>query len=209
MLKILGRAVPISKAIAFVVVILIGIVSIFLTNNILHNSYNIQEESEHIAIIDNIHSDTYRLVLAIHHFLIEPDVMYSDEAIRLIRDIRKAVEKYRAEELTETYEEKNIEIDLLDVILTDIAGLEAAADLFENFSKTGKYDKDILMGLEDFAYELEETAEKINHVHFGKIKDWSDESLLIAWVILFLYIAFIIFGGFPFIWDMGFFHKKD
>ena len=87
MLKKLGRNITIINVIAFAIIILVGGVSIFLTKNILHNAYMIEEESEHIAIINNIHTNAYRLILAIHHFLIEADEVYSTEAVTYISGI--------------------------------------------------------------------------------------------------------------------------
>ncbi|MBI4843113.1 MAG: hypothetical protein HY809_02160 [Nitrospirae bacterium] len=209
MLKISGRAVPVSKAIAGFVLILIGIVSIMLTRNILHNTYKIENETEHIVFIDNIHSDTYRLILAMHHFLISPEEKYSKEATELIRNIKAKIRKYRENEKSENYEKKNVEVDLLDIIIDDMDKLEEISNFFNEYSKTGRYDKEILMRLEDFAYELEDSTTKINNVHVAKIKEWSEESLKITWAILFLYVVFIIFGGFPFIWDTNLFSGRD
>ena len=208
MLKILGKAVPVSKVIALVVVVLIGIVSIVLVKNILNNTYKVTEETEHIEIIEKIHKDSTLLIRSMHHFIIEPDKMSSSEAITLISSLKRDVNSYRAMEVAEIYKEDLLgQIDLIDSMLFDLNGLEWVTELFNKFEQTGKYDKELLIGLEEFAYELEASLEKVNQIHFKKIKEWTEKSLVIAWFIIFLYIAFIIFGGFPFIWDMGFFHK--
>ena len=107
MLKKLGKSITIANALAFTIVILVGGISIFLTKDILHNAYKIEELSRDIITIDDIHADAYRLVLSMHHFLIEPDELYSDEFIRTIAVLMNDVEAYKAEEVKEMSEDKN------------------------------------------------------------------------------------------------------
>lgn len=195
MLRKIGRNITIFNAIAFTAVILFGGASIMLTQSILHNAYKVEEESEHISLIDGIHTDAYRLVLAMHHFLIDADEVYSQEATSLISKIKTAVEGYKAVEEAELYEEKNLEVELLDAMLEDIRELNGLNRFFENYSKTGDFDKDELMGLETVAYDLEAITSKINKIHFGKITDWQDESLSNMWIIMIIYAVFISVGG--------------
>jgi signal transduction histidine kinase len=195
MIKQLGKTITVLNAMAFTAVILIGGVSIYFTREILHNAHEIQEESKHIAIIDKIHTDTYRLVLAMHHFLIDFDDIYSIEAVTLVSKIKTSVEQYKAREISEQYKEKNLEIAQLEIIQQNIKDLEGVTALFEEYFKTGKFDKDELIGMEQFAYELEEAAKKINQIHFKKISEWINDSLNDMWVIFILYLTFILLGG--------------
>ncbi len=195
MLKKLGRNITVFNAIAFTVVILVGGASIFLTQRILHNAYKIEEESEHISIIHGIHTDAYRLILAMHHFLIDANEIYSREAVSLISKIKTDTENYKAVEEAELYKERNLEIRLLDVILEDIRQLSDLTKFFEGYSKTGDLDRDELMGLETFAYELETSASKINDIHFDKIREWQTESLSNMKIIAIYYAVFLLIGG--------------
>lgn len=195
MLKKLGRSITIANAVAFTVVILVGGVSIFLTKDILHNAYKIENLSRDIITIDDIHGDAYRLVLSMHHFLIEPDELYSDESIRTIAALMNDVEEYKAGEMEEMNEEGNLEIRYLDTMLEDVRGLSIIKDIFEEFTKTGKFDRDKLIDLEEFAYELEDMADKINKIHREKISILVNESLSNMWIILFIYLVFITVGG--------------
>ena len=173
MIKKLGKAITILNVIAFTVVILIGGISIYFTRAILHNTHEIQEESKHIAIINKIHANAYRLVLAIHHFLIDSDDKYSIEVVSLISQIKTSVTKYKAMEISEKYIEKNLEIEQLNIILQNVKSLEDVTSFFKAYSETGKFDKDELIGMEQFAYELEESSIKINQIHFKKMSDWT------------------------------------
>jgi len=195
MLKKLGRTITIFNAIAFTVVILVGGVSMVFAKNILHNAYKTEEESAHISIIHNIHTDAYRLVLAMHHFLIDADEVYSQEAVSLISKIKRETEHYKAVEAAELYEERNQEIELLNTILEDIRQLGALTQFFEDYSKTGDLDRDELTGLETFAYDLEAAALKINEIHFDKIRSWQTESLSSMWIIAVYYAVFLLIGG--------------
>jgi signal transduction histidine kinase len=195
MLKKLGRSITIANAIAFVVVVLVGGVSIFLTSNILHSAYKIEELSKDIIEIDDIHSEAYRLVLSIHHFIIDPDKLYSDESLEAISALKETVESYKAEEVNESRGDENYEIKYLDIMLGDIKDLGTVQQYFEEFSRTGTFDRDKLLGLEEFAYALENTADKINKIHTDKIKVSINESLTNMWIILFIYLVFIAIGG--------------
>lgn len=195
MLKKLGRNITVFNAIAFTVVILVGWISMVFAKNILHNAYKIEEESEHISIIHNIHTDAYRLVLAMHHFLIDADEVYSQEAVSLISKIKTATENYKAIESAELYQERNLEIQLLNDILEDIRQLDGLIQFFKDYSKTGDLDRDELKGMETFAYDIEAASLKINDIHFDKIREWQSESLSSMWIIAVYYAGFLFIGG--------------
>ena len=195
MLKKLGKSITIANAIAFVVVVLIGGVSIYLTKNILRSAYKIEELSNDIIRIDNIHSEAYRLVLSIHHFLIDPDELYSGESLEAISTLKEKVEDYKKDEEEESLDNENIEIEYLDIMLANIKELGIVQQYFEEFVRTGYFDRDKLIALEEFAYELENTADKINTIHSDKIRVSINESLTNMWIILFIYLVFLTIGG--------------
>jgi signal transduction histidine kinase len=195
MLKKLGKSITIANAIAFAVVVLVGGVSIFLTSKILHSAYKIEELSKDIIGIDDIHSEAYRLVLSLHHFLIDPDELYSDESIEAISTLKETLENYRTEEVEQSLGDENFEIKYIDIMLGNIKDLGIVQQYFEEFSRTGTFDRDKIIELEDFAYELEDTADKINKIHSDKIKVSINESLINMWIILFIYLVFIAIGG--------------
>jgi signal transduction histidine kinase len=195
MLKKLGKTITVANGLAFAVVILVGGISIFFTQNILHNAYKVEGLSRDIVNVDSMHADAYRLVLAMHHFLIEPDELFSGEVKSSIANLKGKVEAYKEHELKELDPKKNREIELLDIILKDIREMRGIEILMEDFSRTGTFDRDKLIELEDFAYEIEEITSKINLVHFDRIANAIDESLTNMWLILFIYLFFVILGG--------------
>ncbi len=195
MIKKLGRNITIINTIALFGVVLVGGVSLFLAQNILHNAYKVEGISKDIVTVDSIHTDAYRLVLSIHHFLIDPDEVYSKEAIELISKIKKKVEDYKSAELKELHNKgKNLEIELLDVILKDIRELKDVTQFFEEFLRTKTFEKERLEGLEEIVYELENATRKINEVHLDNIAQWQRESLLTMWIIIIFYVAFLTIG---------------
>src|SRR4030067_2702635 len=194
MIKKLGRNITIINTIALFGVVLVGGVSLFLAQNILHNAYKVEGISKDIVTVDSIHTDAYRLVLSIHHFLIDQDEVYSKEAIELISKIKKKVEDYKSAELKELHKGKNLEIELLDVILKDIRELKDVTQFFEEFLRTKTFEKERLEGLEEIVYELENATRKINEVHLDKIAQWKRRSLLNMWIIIIFYVAFLIIG---------------
>ncbi len=195
MLKKLGKSITVVNALAFAVVILVGGVSIYLTKDILHNAYKIEDLSRDILKVNNIHSDAYRLIISIHHFLIEQDTDHSIDAIKLINDISAKVNQYKEDELHELVKGENRELELLDIIIEDTKGLSAVTELMEEYAKTGQYDRNELIGLEEYVYELEETIKEINKIHLDKIQLWVYDSMQNMWKILFIYLVFILMGG--------------
>jgi uncharacterized protein involved in exopolysaccharide biosynthesis len=139
MLRKLGKGITIINVAAFTVVILVGGISIYLTKDILHNTYKIEEISEDILTIDSIHSDTYQLIQNIHHFLLEEDDLSSQAALELISKLRMKIENYRAHELKEETGSEKPEIEQLDTMLGDINKLE---------------NDDKLVELEEYSYEI-------------------------------------------------------
>lgn len=195
MLKKIGRTITIVNAMAFVVVILVGGISIFFTKDILHSAYKIQELSEDIIVTNSIHSDIYRLVLNIHHLLLMEDDITSLEVIPLLENIKKKVEDYRDHELKEELSGTNMELRHLDEMLVNIEKLFVIKEIGLIFSETGQFEKDRLFDLEEYAYNIEEIAEDINKIHINKISRLTDKSLENMWIIFFIYLAFIALGG--------------
>jgi methyl-accepting chemotaxis protein len=195
MLKKLGRSITVVNAIAFTVVILVGGVSIYLTQDILHNAYKVEELSKDIVKVDSMHADAYRLILSMHHLLIELDDLYSREAMHIISELKKKVEEYKGHEIKALSGGKNAEIELLDRVLDDVKGLEVINEFMKDYMKTGRFDRDSLIGLEEYAYGIEENTGRINKVHQAMISKLIEESLINMWVILFIYLVFITLGG--------------
>jgi signal transduction histidine kinase len=195
MIKKLGRGITIANAIAFFTVISVGGISIYFAQNILHNGYKMQRESKNIAFVNELYSHSYRLIVAMHHFLIDPDTLYSKEAVEEMSKIEEKTAQYMALEEKDLSPEKDNEMKLLHIILKDISGLRGIFTVFEQFSATGYLDKDRLIELEEYAYHIESTVKDINVIHFNKIARWHNESLSNMWKILIFYIIFFSLGS--------------
>ncbi|RJR14499.1 MAG: HAMP domain-containing protein, partial [Nitrospiraceae bacterium] len=170
-------------------------VSIYLTKDILHNAYKVEELSKDIVEVDSMHSDAFRLILSMHHLLIEQDSLYSREAVDVISELKKKVEEYKKHELKTLSAGKNDEIEHLDRVLEEVKGLEIINDFMKEYMKTGHFDRDALIGLEEYAYGIEQSTDKINKVHLSRINDLIEESLTNMWIIFFIYLVFITIGG--------------
>ncbi len=195
MLRKLGKSITILNAIAFSIVIFVGGVSIYLTQDILHNAYKIEDISKDIILVNEFHSDSYRLIITIHHFLIEQDEEYAHDAIKLIHGLKEKVSRYRESEEDEYIRGVNPEMELLNAMLRDIEGLKDVSSLLDNYISTGMFERDELIDLETFAYGLEESIKSMDQIHLFKIQSWTSESLNNMWVILFIYMVFIFIGG--------------
>ncbi len=138
MLRKLGKNITLLNSFAFLMVIIVGGGSIFLAKDILQNVYKSKEMSEHILAVDVIHADSFQFLLAIHHFLIDPDEIYAAKAVRLLAKMEKEISHYKEHEEKEVYKDgKSREIDLLNKISEDIQGQKEIFEYFEEYSKTG------------------------------------------------------------------------
>ncbi|RJQ46469.1 MAG: HAMP domain-containing protein [Nitrospiraceae bacterium] len=195
MLRKLGKSITIVNAIAFIVVILVGGISIFLSQKILHNTHKIEKISMDIVTVDSIHSEAYRLVLSMHHFLLEEDKVFSKESMDLISGVTEKVERYLSYEKEELSSAHNPEVGLLYDLLRDVRGLKAVNEIMSEFTRTGKYNRNALVELEQYAYGIEANTARINKIHLEKINNATNESLVIMRSILFIYLIFIVIGG--------------
>jgi nitrogen fixation/metabolism regulation signal transduction histidine kinase len=195
MLKKLGKNITLINTVAFIMVIIVGGGSIFLAQDILHNVKNSKEMSEHIMAVDVIHADSFQFLLAIHHFLIDPDEVYAEKAVRLLKKLDQEVLQYREAEEDDEHKGPDAELELLDKIYKDIQDQKQILELFKEYAHKGTFDKDTFMSLEEFAYAIEDNISLMNRIHFAKIKKWEEESLSKMWRILFLYLVFVALGG--------------
>jgi len=195
MLKKLSKNITIINVIIFVVVILVGGVSIVFSSKILHNSYKIQKMSEHIILVDGIHATSFQFLLDIHHFLIDPNEIFAQSARDNLNKIEKELDNYIKEETAELYGDKyNKNMAILISLKKDIQHQKGIFYFFDEFSKKGTFDKNKFIGMEDFGNEIEEKVGEINRVHFNKIVGYQKDSLTYMWIIMILYIVFITFG---------------
>lgn len=191
----LRKNISIIYAIVFLALLAIGGFSVYLSNTILYKLHEIEEESRHVVIVKQMYKDVFRLVLAMHHFLIHPEQAYVGEMSSQLSKIETRVRDYIEIEKKEFYEERNIEIDYLQIILSDIDGLKAyLAAVDKEFSRSAGFDQAQFEASERFAYNIEIYVAKINEVHFKKIAEWEEQALSYMRVIIVLF-ATIFFGG--------------
>jgi len=196
MLKKIGKGITIVNASAFAAVILFGGISMFFTYDILQNAQEIQELNEDVIMIDSIHSDIYKLVLDMHHLLLEEDEFTSNDVIELLDSIKNNVLSYISHEHKEKLSGTNRELVILDEMMINIEKLYSVKTIIDKFSASGKFDKDELFLLEEYAYNIEELAGDINVIHVNKMNRWVDASMKKMWMIFYIYILFISLGGF-------------
>ncbi len=194
MLKKIGKSITIVNAIAFTIVFLVGGISIYLTKEILHNAYKIEDLSKDIIEVDSIHSDAYRLVLSMHHFLLREDETFV-HITSVLSELKGKIERYLESESDEYIKGENSEIALLKTVFEHVDKLTVVNDLIDEFNRTGKLDKDKLLSMEEHAYSIEVITADINKIHIEKINWWTNESLSNMWAILFMYLFFFLIGG--------------
>ena len=191
----LDKNISIIYSVVFLVLITFGGISVYLSSTILHKLHEIEEESRHVVIVKQMYKDVFRLVLAMHHFLIHPEKAYVGEMSSHLSEIETRVKEYIVIEKAETYQERNIEIDYLNIILSDIDKLkDFLPGVDAVFSRTGDFDRAHFEASEQFAYNIEIYVAKINEIHFKKIAEWEDQALSHMQAISYLFITFLFSG---------------
>ncbi len=195
MFKKLGKIITILNIGGFILVMLVGGTSIFLSQKILDNGYKIEHIGLEINEIDNIRTDSLRLLHHIHTFFITQEPVYSNHANKTVADIRRQISEYAAHEHDSHRIKSRKEKRLFNIILNNVEGLGIVSRILEEFSFAGVLDRAKLRQLENLTYEVEATAIMINKMHLAQIAEWEKNSMTTMWEILVLYIIFISGGG--------------
>lgn len=193
MVKKLGRNITVLNSIAILFIVLIGGVSIYLAADILHKEYEIKEMSDHIKIINGIHTNSFRLLLLIHEFKLDADKQYIDEADKLLGIIEKDLNGYISSEEEETYKDKTM--DNLYELRNDFNYLKNVFRVFGHYLLSGNLDKEKLSEYEEIGHKIDANAVAINRIHYDNISQWQKESLSSMWIIIYIYLFFILAGG--------------
>lgn len=192
MYRKIGTNVTIINLIAIAFIIMVGGVSVFLSSGILHNEYKIKEMSEHINIVNSIHTDSLRFMLFVHEFHAGPEKASVNKLKHLLYKVEKNLNDYIVIEEAEAYKGKTI--DSLYALRDDFRHLKRIFSVFDEYLAKGSFDKSELLRYEEFGHTIESKVLEINRVHFENIKKWQEESLSKMWTILYIYVAFSIVG---------------
>ena len=195
MFKKLGKIITILNIIGFALVILVGGTSIFLSQSILNNGYKIEHIGLEINEIDNIRTDSLRLLHHIHTFFLSQNSIHSSHANMTVANIRKQVYDYRDHAHSNHRVKSRKEVRLFSIILEDIEKLAIVNRILEEFSLAGILDREKLNQLEKLIYEIEATAIMINKTHLNQIAEWEQDSMKTMRSILAFYVFFIVGGG--------------
>jgi len=195
MFKNLGKIITVLNVIGFILVMLVGGTSIFLSNHIFKNGHKIEHISLEINDIDNMRTDALRILHHIHSFFINQEEVYSNHANRTVANIRKQVYEYNKHK-HEKHRIKTVkELRLFEIITGNVEKLVIVSKILEDFSMSRILDNEKLRFLEALTYEIEATAITINKMHLNQIAAWEKDSMETMWQILILYLIFMLGGG--------------
>lgn len=192
--KGLGFYIVISFLVALLCVIAIGGISIFMVDKIMGRVYSIEKESKNIDFVNHFHNKTYNFILAVHHFIINPDEYHSTLATMLFSEMERDLQWYIEYEKGETSRESKEEIRLLRLLQENFSGIKRVVPVFKEFSPNAAYDVKKLIYMEKYAYNIETLINEINRLHFYIISRKVEKSRKTMSFVFTLYVIFSCFG---------------
>src|SRR3990172_1699467 len=110
----INRRLSLLLGVIFIVVLLIGGISVLSARSIYLSTANIEKMSRHVDDIDAIHVHVHRLVLAVQESIISRNVFPERDRQQLIAALKKHLDDYtKREEVEKEFPEKQQEMKTL------------------------------------------------------------------------------------------------
>ncbi len=190
----MSKRLSLANASAFVLVLLVGGISIVLARFILASTDQIQTSSEEIKRIDQIHFTAHHLVDLISHTAIRGTPDSRESLSDIVSNLDEQVEAYLGMKHGHLGNELEIEIfQELTAMVSDIGRL--AAEISGSIARGDKAkpgDLDNLLGL---IHRLHAGAEQITQTHQVMIRRLVQSSEEKMQLILVFYLAFVLVGS--------------
>ena len=193
----INRRLSLLLGVIFIVVLLIGGISVLSARSIYLSTEDIEKVSRHAEDIDAIHVYVHRLVLAVQESIISRNVFPERDRQQLIAEVKKHLDDYtKREEAEEEFPEKQQEMKTF---------LEIRKLVTELFSVTERLSEAVAGGQNTDPRDLQYLtsanaiipilAHEMNRVHQARIDQAISESRNRMSIILGFYLALVIIGS--------------
>src|SRR3990172_781911 len=193
----INRRLSLLLGVIFIVVLLIGGISVLSARSIYLCTEDIEKESRHDEDIDAIHVYVHRLVLAVQESIISRNVFPERDRQQLIAEVKKHLDDYtKREEAEEEFPEKQQEMKTF---------LEIRKLVTELFSVTERLSEAVAGGQNTDPRDLQYLtsanaiipilAHEMNRVHQARIDQAISESRNRMSIILGFYLSLVIIGS--------------
>jgi signal transduction histidine kinase len=193
----INQRLSLLLGVIFIVVLLIGGISVLSARSIYLSTEDIENVSRHAEDIDAIHVFVHRLVLAVQESIISRNVFPERDRQQLIAEVKKHLDDYtKREEAEEEFPEKQQEIKTFLEIRKIVRELFSVTErLSEAVAGGQNIDPRDLQYLTSANAVIPILAHEMNRVHQARIDLAISESRNRMSIILGFYLALLIIGS--------------
>ena len=173
----------------------VGGVCILLVKDMVNNISNLEIESEKTINIDGINHKIHKMIISIHHSVIEADKNNMLIALNILNGLERDVVSYRKYEENRQKSEDGNEYILLGKIYENLDEMKVIlSQNYNNFSENKQIEKNELKKLEELGNKVQFLTENLKSLRFKVISDLVQDSFEKMYFILFLYLIASFIG---------------
>ena len=193
----INRRLSLLLGVIFIIVLLIGGISVLSARSIYLSTEDIEKVSRHAEDIDAIHVYVHRLVLAVQESIISRNVFPERDRQQLVAEVKKHLDDYaKREEVENEFPEKEQELKTFLEIRKLVTGLFSVTErLSEAVAGGQNTDLRDLQYLTSANAIIPILAHEMNRVHQARIDQAISESRNRMSIILGFYLALAIIGS--------------
>ncbi|MFQ5882192.1 MAG: HAMP domain-containing protein [Candidatus Methylomirabilales bacterium] len=193
----ISRRLSLLLGLIFVVVLLIGGVSLLAARSIYLSTEDIERQGRHVEAVDAIHAAIHHLISAVQQSIITGALYPEDERQQFAAELNMLLEQYADLEETEgDFPEREGEMRISREIRKMIADLLPLSEkLFNAVARRQAIDRRDLEHLTTINTKIPDKAHEMVKIHRIKIERSIQESWKTMWLILSSYLALIVFGS--------------
>lgn len=194
----ISRRLSLAIGLLFLLVLLVGGVSMLLAKSIFVSTQEIQEENDHIYGAESIHGAISHLIHQLNRILLTGQLDRQETIRALSQDLDRQVRRYleRHEREVEIFQEKEREIMLIREALQMSGDLDRLSARIVDTVAGGRL---VLQGdldrLDEIAYRIPLLTRELNDIHLGKVQRLTAKDLGRLRFIVGAYFAFVLAGG--------------
>jgi signal transduction histidine kinase len=193
-MKKLGDYIITAFAINVFAIMSVGGLCILLVKDMVHNITILKSESEKVAKFDEVNNKIPKMLIAVHHSIIEsaPDHMLT--ALAIVDELHEEVVAYQTEEEYAGADDGNAQVLLQKIQDHLLATRDMLLPAYKEFSTNGTINPQELTGLEEMGNSVQYLTGVLNKGRFDNIARLVNESYEKMALILFLYLTASFIG---------------